>query len=382
MFSTSSSVSTFSGNRSDWRSLLRQNIVNLPELIDILKLPSSLASSDATANYPLNVTRDFVERMEIGNPNDPLLLQILPTREELKIVSGFSCDPLNEMSCTDESNDATNFNLFQNDEISEQKKFNSLFPLRYLQKYSGRVLILAANCCASHCRFCFRRHFFKKNITTCPSSISGDSENEFHRNSTDKIEKHDVHETILSGGDPLMLDDAELKKILHYIKETKTGNRVRLHTRLPIFLPERVTPELIEILQKNRVTDETGTVYVVLHINHSNELSKKATAAIDKFVDSGIPVLSQTVLLRKINDNVETLWALFEKLVNIRVIPYYLHQLDHVQGAAHFEVSIEDGLNLISELQTKLPGYAIPKYVQEIPGRKGKTILSSINLCK
>ncbi|MDR1384327.1 MAG: KamA family radical SAM protein [Planctomycetaceae bacterium] len=368
-------VSTFSNKSSDYRSLLRQNIVDLPELLDILKLPLSLGSSDAAANYPLNVTRDFVNRMEIGNPDDPLLLQILPTHEELNIVSGFSFDPLNEINCADKTNNVANFNSFQNEKMSETKKTAFLCPLRYLQKYSGRILILATNRCASHCRFCFRRHFSKNFTTSYPSNTSGDSENEYSLNLTEKIKKNDIHEAILSGGDPLMLDDAKLKQILHYIKETKTGNRVRLHTRLPIFLPERVTPELVEILQKNRATDGNGTVYVVIHVNHPNELSEKVAAAIDRFVDSGIPVLSQTVLLRKINDNFETLWRLFDKLINIRVVPYYLHQLDRVQGAAHFEILIANGLKLISELQTKLPGYAVPKYVQEIPDKKSKTEL-------
>jgi KamA family protein len=199
------------------------------------------------------------------------------------------------------------------------------------------------------------------------------------RNATEPLNNNDeiseVREIILSGGDPLVLDDTDLDGLLNYIMDLYPGNRVRLHTRVPVMLPERVTPQLIDLLRNFRLNPDGGAVYVVLHVNHSNELSDEVVNAISAFVEVGIPVLSQSVLLRRVNDRFETLFDLYEKLADIRVVPYYLHQLDSVQGAEHLEVPTAKGQVLVSKLSVTLPGYAVPRYVREVPGESKKTRL-------
>ena len=360
----------------DWQSLLRNNVTDITELCEILQLPVSVASEEAAAIQPLNVTRDFLSRMEPGNPHDPLLLQILPREDELESAPDFVTDPLDEASYIKRRPLASSLHLHSDSTEGELVVPESIQHLPILQKYPGRTLILASDYCAAHCRFCFRRHFRKKKAALCPNYSA---ERKLVHYSTPLWNHHDeisdTREIILSGGDPLMLDDAELEGMFHYIKVRHAGNRVRVHTRMPVLLPERVTPQLVEIMQDYRLDPAGGAVYVVLHVNHPNELSDKVVRAIALIIDAGIPVLSQTVLLRRVNDHFETLYDLFEKLANIRVIPYYLHQLDRVQGAAHFEVGTAKGLVLLSKLSTTLPGYAVPRYVRETPGESKKTLL-------
>ena len=357
----------------EWQSLLRDNITDTAELCTILQLPLSIVSSEAVAIQPLNVTRDYLSRIESGNPTDPLLLQILPRHEELETVPGFVCDPLDEASSLKRAIPTSHFALLSECPESKCLTNKNFCRLPTLQKYPGRMLVLSSDRCAANCRFCFRRCFQKKKtngilshrmdgMPTCFSS-------EFLKNNE---EISDIREIILSGGDPLMLDDTELDRILNYIKDLHPGNRVRLHTRMPVMLPERVTPQLVELLQNFRRHPTGGAVYLVLHVNHPNELSARVVNAIASYIDAGIPVLSQTVLLRHVNDRFETLYDLFEKLANSRIIPYYLHQLDRVQGAAHFEVPTTKGQILIAKLGAALPGYAVPRYVGEIPGESKK----------
>ncbi len=360
----------------DWRSLLCENVTDLAELCEILRLPSSIVSAEAAAIQPLNVTRDYLSRIEPANPNDPLLLQILPRRDELETVHGFSDDPLDESSCIKNSNWAILSCRHQAGTKNEYNPVDALSQLPVLQKYPGRALILTTDRCATHCRFCFRRNFLKKKPALClPDEIDDKRQQYSTKFLKNSDEISDIREIILSGGDPLMLDDDELEGVFNYIKDLHPGNRVRLHTRMPVLLPERVTPQLVELLIRYRLDPSGGAVYVVLHVNHANELSDKVADAIGRFVDAGIPVLSQTVLLRNVNDVFETLYDLFEKLANLRIIPYYLHQLDRVHGAAHFEVPTAKGLVLLSKLSATLPGYAVPRYVQEIPGESKKTRL-------
>jgi KamA family protein len=357
---------------TDWQSLLRDNVTDPEELCKILRLPLTDVSAEAAAQLPLNVTRDYLSRIEPGNPDDPLLLQILPQQEELNEVPEFSNDPLDEAGTIKPIPLSTLSGCTKNTLVGT----NHGFHLSMLQKYPGRTLILASDRCASQCRFCFRRHFPKKK----PRSHSNHRLDFNHvQYSTEPLTGNDeiseVREIILSGGDPLMLNDVDLDGVLNYIKNLYPGNRVRLHTRLPILLPERVTPQLVELLRDFRFDSAGGPVYVVLHINHPNELSDKVVSAITALIDAGIPVLSQTVLLKHVNDRFETLFDLFEKLANIRVLPYYLHQLDRVQGAAHFEVPTAKGLVLLTKLSATLPGYAVPRYVRELPGESKKTRL-------
>ena len=345
-------------------------------LCDLLRLPSSVVSLEATAVQPLNVTRDYLSRIEPGNPNDPLLLQILPRQAELEAVAGFTIDPLDESSYLKRTPTASPCIRQQGNAKNIFSLHESYCRLPVLQKYPGREMILATDLCASHCRFCFRRlSMLKKSLTHATRRSEAKHDRISANCSKNNDEISDVREIILSGGDPLMLDDAKLDDMIHYIKDLHPGNRVRLHTRMPIWLPERVTPQLVELLRAYRFDPAGGVVYVVIHVNHLNELSEKVVGAIAAIVDAGIPVLSQTVLLRHVNDRFETLFDLFEKLADIRVLPYYLHQLDRVQGTAHFEVPTVKGQVLVSKLSAALPGFAVPRYVRETPGESKKSWL-------
>ena len=358
---------------NDWQLLLRGNVTEPGELCNILQLPLSVVSLEAAAVQPLNVTRDYLSRIEPGNPNDPLLLQVLPRQEELETVPGFSADPLDEASYLKPTLPAGHAHSQAEHPENENFSHKNICHLPMLQKYPGRMLILASDRCAAKCRFCFRR-CFQKNKTKFHLVHRIDRKHisfptDFLKNNE---EISDVREIILSGGDPLMLDDTELDAILNYIKDLHPGNRVRLHTRMPVMLPERVTPQLVELLKNFHRDPIGGAVYVVLHVNHPNELSDKVVNAVALIIDAGIPVLCQTVLLRHVNDRFETLYDLFDKLANSRIIPYYLHQLDRVQGAAHFSVPIAKGQVLVAKLAAALPGYAVPRFVREVPGETKK----------
>jgi EF-P beta-lysylation protein EpmB len=309
-----------------WQSELQQSITNVEELCRILAIPQCRYGSD----YPLLVPRPFVELMERGNPNDPLLLQVLPQAEEEQAAMGFSKDPLGEIVSTEGG-------------IA-------------LNKYNGRTLLLASQECAVHCRFCFRRHFPKMPIPPNVEML------------LTSIRDAATEEVILSGGDPLMLDDETLDRLLQSILRLKLVRRVRIHSRLPIVLPSRLTPQLATILTL------PIPVYLVFHVNHPNELSE-AFLERREWLTQPV-VMTQTVLLRRINDDVETLYHLFRRLIDARMVPYYLHQLDRVEGAAHFEVPPAEGGRMLAELRERLPGYAIPTYVREITCKKCKEIVN------
>jgi EF-P beta-lysylation protein EpmB len=310
-----------------WQDEFRQSITDVGELCRILAIPPRSVSTD----YPLLVPRPFVDLMEHGNPNDPLLLQVLPQTEENQTADGFSKDPLGE--------------------IADVRQCPAL------NKYAGRTLILASQECGIHCRFCFRRHFPKTtgnfDAETLLAPICRDTT---------------IEEIILSGGDPLMPDDESLGNLLQAILRIKHVRRIRIHSRLPVVLPSRLTAKLAEILTL------PIPVYLVLHINHPHELSADFLERRELLIKP--VVMTQTVLLRRINDNAETLSRLFRQLIDARILPYYLHQLDRVAGAAHFEVASEVGLRILAELRERLPGYAIPTYVREINGKACKEIIA------
>ena len=306
-----------------WKNELRQSITDADELCRILAIPSRAARTD----YPLLVPRPFVELMERGNPNDPLLLQVLPQPDELLSVEGFSKDPLGEIA------DAGQCSV--------------------LNKYAGRTLLLVFPTCGIHCRFCFRRHFLRTTVKPDPTPIRNDTS---------------IEEVILSGGDPLMLNDEALEDVFQTILQIKHVRRIRIHSRLPIVLPSRLTSNLADILKL------PIPVYLVLHVNHPNELSGQFLER-RKLLLTPV-VLAQTVLLRRVNDHTETLHHLLRRLVDAQILPYYLHQLDRVEGAAHFEVSPASGCRILTELRARLPGYALPVYVREIAGRTFKEVIT------
>ena len=319
----------------DWKNELQQAITDSDELCRMLAIRPSAVRTD----YPLLVPRPFVDLMERGNPNDPLLLQVLPRSEENQTISGFSKDPLGEIA------DAAIVNATE----------GGTHCVGALNKYAGRTLLLASNECGMHCRFCFRRHFPKTDtdVETLLASV-----------------RHNpaIEEVILSGGDPLMLDDDALGSLFQSILQMKQIRRIRIHSRLPVVLPSRLTPKLADILTL------PIPVYLVLHVNHPNELSDDFLQR-RELLTTPI-VMAQTVLLREINDNTETLCRLFRQLIDARILPYYLHQLDRVEGSAHFEVPPDRGLKILAELRERLPGYAMPAYVREISGRTCKEIIS------
>lgn len=323
---------------ANWRQEFKDAVRDPGELCRLLNLPPELAEQALAAGneFPLVVPRGFIARMRPGDPHDPLLRQVLPQDRELRPVDGFAFDPVAESHA-------------------------ELAP-GVLQKYAGRALMVVTGTCAVHCRYCFRRHF---PYETSPAR-SGQWDEAIEAIRSDPS----IHEVLLSGGDPLSLVDETLAELAEQLAAVPHLRRLRVHTRLPIVIPERVTDELLAWLTGTRLTP-----IMVVHANHANEIDSEVASALAKLIDAGIPVLNQAVLLAGVNDSADALAELCQRLVDLRVMPYYLHQLDRVAGAAHFEVPIERGREIMKELHARLPGYAVPRYVQEQPGAAGKVPL-------
>lgn len=322
-----------------WQAEIRQAVRTSSELCRRLGLSESLACDAAigAAQFPLFVPPSYLARIEPNSPNDPLLRQVLPLGEEGQVVDGFTADPVGDALAT-------------------------LHP-GVLQKYQGRALLIATGSCAVHCRYCFRRHF--------PYEEAPHSEAAWDSALTAIAEDPSITEVILSGGDPLLLVDSRLAMLVGKIAYIPHVTRFRIHTRLPIVVPRRVTHELLQALSDARLTN-----VMVVHANHARELADDVAVALSKLRDAGITLLNQAVLLRGVNDSVDAQRELSERLVAVGVLPYYLHQLDRVAGAAHFEVPIAEGKQLVGELRRQLPGYMVPRYVQEIAGETNKTVIA------
>lgn len=309
------------------------------ELCRLLGLSTEweVAARRAAEDFPVFAPRGYLARIQPGNPHDPLLRQILPVAEELHTFPGDSADPVGDTAAT-------------------------LRP-GLLQKYRSRVLMVTTGACAVHCRYCFRRHF---PYSESPRGVEAwePALGEIQANST-------VDEVILSGGDPLTLVDGQLAELASRLAQIPHLRRLRLHTRLPIMIPERVNDELLAWLTGTRLQP-----IVVVHANHPAEIDASVGEGLTRLAEAGILLLNQAVLLRGVNDSVEVLAQLSERLLDHRVIPYYLHQLDRVRGAGHFEVPIERGRELIDQLRIQLPGYAVPRYVQEVAGAPNKIVLT------
>ena len=323
----------------DWRATLADAVTEAGELCRLLNLPTQIAAeaTDATSGLPLLVPRPYLGRIRPGDPDDPLLLQVLPRREELEAAPQFTNDPVGEQQ-------------------------TGACP-GLLSKYPNRALIVATAACGVHCRFCFRRHFPYPRASGAPDGW-GSALREI-------AAAESIREVILSGGDPLALDDASLARLARRLAEIPHLKRLRIHTRMPIVLPSRVTEALLVWLLGTRLTP-----VMVVHVNHPREIDVPVAAALARMAGAGVPLLAQTVLLRGVNDCVEVLAELFERLADHRVIPYYLHQLDRVAGAAHFEVPERVGRRIVAELRARLPGYAVPRYVREMPGEPNKRVLA------
>ncbi|MGA2034392.1 MAG: EF-P beta-lysylation protein EpmB [Thermoguttaceae bacterium] len=324
-----------------WQTALVESVRDPAELCRLLELPPALARAarHAAGDFPLLVPRTFLGRIRHGDPCDPLLLQVLPRMEELAVEPQFVRDPLAERSA-------------------------ACCP-GVLRKYHGRLLMVTTGACAVHCRFCFRRHFPYGTLNPVAPLLLPD------RAFSVITAETTIEEIILSGGDPLTYPDSAIAGIVEQIAEIPHIRRLRIHTRLPVMIPQRVTHELLTALRQTRL----ATV-VVVHANHAAEIDTAVEAALGRLVDAGIPVLNQAVLLRGVNDSLQALNELCRRLINLRVMPYYLHQLDRVAGAAHFEVPQGRGVELVEQLRARLPGYAVPRYVRDTPGAAGKEVLA------
>jgi EF-P beta-lysylation protein EpmB len=324
-----------------WQQELKDAVRDPRQLCRLLELPPEFddAAVRAAAEFPLFAPRPFLAQIERGNPGDPLLRQILPLEAELSSPPGFTADPVGDLAA---------------------RTAPSL-----LHKYRGRALLISTGACAVHCRYCFRRHY-PYSQDQAPRSAAA------WQPALDAIAADtSLREIILSGGDPLVLVDSLLAELAARLAAIPHVVRLRIHTRLPLMIPQRIDGSLLRWLRGTRLTP-----VMVIHANHPAELQGPAAAAIGGLVDAGIPVLNQSVLLRGVNDDPDVLAALCERLIELRAMPYYLHQLDRVAGAAHFEVSFERGLELIAEVRQRLPGYAVPRYVRETVGEPNKTPLA------
>ena len=330
-------------NLIDWRQSMKLAIRSASELRRRLGLPEADEATKQVENeFPTFVSLEFLARIEPGNPRDPLLRQVLAIGEEMIEATGFVDDPVGDE--------------------------RSMVAPGLLQKYAKRALVIATGVCGIHCRYCFRREFdysiAESNPPTSPNVDAWEpAVNELR-------ERVDIDEVILSGGDPLTLSDPKLGRLISAIESIPHVKRLRIHSRMPIVIPQRVTDELLVRLKSSRLA-----TWMVVHCNHVAEIDAAVEASIARMVDTGIPVLNQAVLLRGVNDSVDALESLCRRLVDLRVQPYYLHQLDRVRGAAHFEVPIAQGKALIEQLRERLPGYAIPRYAMEEAGKKSKTAL-------
>jgi EF-P beta-lysylation protein EpmB len=321
-----------------WQTELAQAITDPAELLAAVGLgPEWLPGGRTAARlFPLRVPRAFVRRMKHGDPHDPLLRQVLPLAEEGRTPPGYGNDPTGDRE--------------------------AMVSPGLLHKYRGRVLLVATGACAVHCRYCFRRHF--------PYAAASAAADGFRAALAHIVADPTITEVILSGGDPLIMPDRRLRDVIRQIADVPHVRRLRFHTRLPVVLPARVTAELLGALCEC----ELPTV-VVVHANHPNEIDGAVIAAFGRLRENGVTLLNQSVLLRGINDDAETLVRLNEVLFAAGVLPYYLHRLDRVQGAAHFDVTETAAKQLHEEMRARLPGYLVPRLVREICGAPAKSLL-------
>ncbi len=318
-----------------WQQALREAVRDPRELLDLLGLDrlAPRLSDEAMVQFPLRVPRGFVARMRHGDPSDPLLRQVLPLDDEMRPMPGFGLDAVGDGAAKTAPG--------------------------VLQKYRGRALLVATGSCAIHCRYCFRRHFPYAEETAARDGW---------RDAVDLIRQDaSIEEVLLSGGDPLSLSNGKLAELTGALADIPHLRRLRIHSRLPIVVPERVDDGLMGWL-----STLPWPVTLVVHANHANEFDGTVDAALGRLRAAGVHLLNQAVLLRGVNDSVDALAALSERGFAAGVLPYYLHQLDRVAGVAHFEVDDAHARPLHAGLATRLSGYLVPRLVREIPGDTGK----------
>jgi len=320
---------------SNWQHALKLAISDPQELLNILELDIGLlpAAQQAAKLFSLRVPRGFVARIEKGNINDPLLRQILPLGAELEEVEGFVEDPLQEQTS----------NLMSG----------------LLHKYNARVLLTVTGACGVNCRYCFRRHF--------PYTENNPGTQGWEQALNYIAADSTIKEIILSGGDPLVAPDTYLANLVQKIATIPHVKTLRIHTRMPIVLPERVTQELLNWFTGSRLKP-----VMVVHCNHANEIDKAVAQAMLSLHKAGVTLLNQAVLLKTVNDSVDSLVKLSQALFEVSVLPYYLHLLDKTRGTAHFEVDESTAKQLVRGMAQQLPGYLVPKLAREEPGAGAK----------
>ncbi len=326
----------------NWQQSFASAIRSPETLFDYLNLPSEHlpAAKQAHNDFPLCVPYEFASKMEKGNIDDPLLKQVLPIGSELVHNEGFTMDAVGDTHATSTPG--------------------------LIQKYRRRALIISTSSCAIHCRFCFRRHFpYQKN------SLNNKQINHIFA----KVEQDSsINELILSGGDPLSLNNDRLDLLMNRINDVEQITLLRFHTRLPVVIPQRINEGFIKILRASN-----KKIVFVVHVNHPNEIDHKFNIAIKKLVQNHITLLNQSVLLKGINDSAEILCRLSHKLFAAGILPYYLHLMDKVQGTAHFDLPEQTAVQITHKMQAELPGYLVPKLVRETRGQASKTTINLMN---
>lgn len=324
--------------KQSWQHALSNAINNADELLEKLGLSGHLQAIDKEKirQFPLRVPQSYVQKMRYGDASDPLLRQVFPLIDEGFNSEGYLMDPVGDQLAVTSPG--------------------------ILQKYQGRALLLTTGACAIHCRYCFRRHF--------PYSDSNPLSSQWQQSLTQLQSDTSVTEVILSGGDPLSLHDDKLANLVSDLAAIPHIKRLRIHTRLPVVLPERINESLLHWIKATRLK-----TVMVIHSNHANEIDQHAEYALAQLKQADCQLLNQTVLLRGVNDSVEALTALSERLNEVDVMPYYLHLLDKVAGAQHFDVAEKRAVELIDAIRKLLPGYLVPRLVREQQGEASKTVI-------
>ncbi len=324
-----------SDSRLAWQQEIAQSLRSPEQITDLLQLPATTLQGMTPGHrqFPIRATESFLQRIEPGNLQDPLLRQILPLPEEGERSPGFGVDPVGDHAAACGNG--------------------------ILKKYHGRVLLITTPACGIHCRYCFRRHYpYREQSLPSENMLA----------SIEWIRNHgDIHEVILSGGDPLMVGNRRLDQLLTALEATAHLKTLRIHTRMPIIVPQRIDPILVQRLQQSRLR-----VVMVIHSNHPNELDRSVKEALAPLRHSAVTLLNQSVLLRGVNDKLSVLEGLSHRLHQFGVLPYYLHLLDRVQGGHHFEVGEARALELMEKLGERVPGYLLPRLVREIEGEPRK----------
>lgn len=332
-------VRDLTDHKPQWLQDLAQAFNDPAELLRFLQLDPADFGDDVAARklFAVRVPRPFAEKMRKGDPNDPLFLQAMSHQSEFLQADGFVKDPLEEQ--------------------------HSPAP-NILHKYHNRLLFMLKNSCAINCRYCFRRHFPYEEVKS--------GKNVWQQGLAYIAEHAELEEVILSGGDPLMAKDHELNWLLTELEQIPHIQTLRIHSRLPVVIPNRITPELCSRLAKSRLN-----VVLVTHINHANEIDQTFAAKMAQLKAAGVMLLNQSVLLKGVNDNSQTLKALSDKLFRYGILPYYLHLLDKVEGASHFFIADEQAFTIYKELQRITSGYLVPKLAREIAFEPNKTLMNA-----